>query len=66
MAAAFLEEALALTADPEADLAGKVAALRAAHRVRADLPARAAACPGLSASSWPPWRPSATMPPPCR
>jgi tetratricopeptide (TPR) repeat protein len=41
MAAAFLEEALALAADPEADLAGKVAGLRAAHRVRADLPAPA-------------------------
>jgi tetratricopeptide (TPR) repeat protein len=38
MAAAFLEEALALAADPEADLAAKMAGLRAAHRVRADLP----------------------------
>jgi hypothetical protein len=38
MAAAFLDEALTLTADPEASLIDKVAALQAAHRVRGDLP----------------------------
>jgi tetratricopeptide (TPR) repeat protein len=40
MAAAFLEEALALAVDPETDLVGKTAGLQAAHRVRADLPPR--------------------------
>ena len=39
LAAAFLGEALALTADPSATLIDKVAALRAVHRVRGDLPA---------------------------
>jgi hypothetical protein len=38
IAAAFLDEALALTADPGASLIDKVAALRAAHQVRGDLP----------------------------
>jgi hypothetical protein len=41
LAAAFLDEALALTADPSATLIDKVAALRAVHRVRGDLPAPA-------------------------
>jgi hypothetical protein len=40
MGATFLGEALALTADREADLVDKVAALQAVHRVRADLPTR--------------------------
>jgi hypothetical protein len=39
MAAAFLDEALTLTQAPGAGLIDKVAALRAAHRVRGDLPA---------------------------
>jgi hypothetical protein len=39
VAAAFLEETPALTADPSATLIDKVAALRAVHRVRGDLPA---------------------------
>lgn len=42
VAAAILEEALAITGDPEADLASRVAALRAAHHVRADLAVRGA------------------------
>ena len=42
MAATFLEKALAVTGDPGAGLVGRVAALRAAHHVRADLPARGA------------------------
>jgi hypothetical protein len=39
LAAAFLEEALALAGDPGTGPIGTVAALQAAHRVRADLPA---------------------------
>jgi hypothetical protein len=39
LAAAFLEEALALASEPGAGPIGTVAALQAAHRVRADLPA---------------------------
>jgi hypothetical protein len=40
MATAFLEEALTLTQDPEVGLVDRVAALRAAHLVREDLPAQ--------------------------
>ena len=39
MAAAFLDEALTLAQDPQPSLIDKVAALRAAHQVRHDLPA---------------------------
>ena len=53
LAAAFLEEALALAGDPGTGPIGTVAALQAAHRVRADLPARAT-CPGRSACWWRP------------
>jgi hypothetical protein len=39
MAAAFLDESLAITRAPKASLVDKVAALQATHRIRADLPA---------------------------
>jgi tetratricopeptide (TPR) repeat protein len=40
IAAAFLEESLTITQAPGASLVDRVAALRAAHRVRGDLPSR--------------------------
>jgi hypothetical protein len=40
MAATLLDEALRIAADPECGLVDRVAAARAAHRVRADLPDR--------------------------
>ena len=40
LAAVFLDEALVLTASPDVSPVDKVAALKAAHKVRTDLPAR--------------------------